>query len=139
MSFTTLRPLIQSILEGVTELSTAYDYHTENSTGYPYATHEPTILGNEYFTTTDNLRTYSFDIIIYQEMTKAGRDQCIASLCAAVDAVVTAFDEDTTLRTSGGMEIVEALPGTWGEFISKAGPVKFARMTLACTVEVTVV
>lgn len=138
MSFTTLRPLIQTILSGVTELVTSYDYHTENTTGYPYASHEPSILGNTYFTTTDNLREYTFDIILYQEMTKAGRDQCITSLSAAVDAVVTAFDTDTTLRSSGGMDIIEAIPGQWGEYENKGGPIKFAQMTLVCVKEVDV-
>lgn len=139
MSFSALRPIIQTILEGVSELVTSYDFHTENTIGYPYASHEPSILGNSYFTNTDNLREYTFDIVLYQEMTAAGRDQCITSLAAAVDAVVTAFDTDTTLRSIGTMDYVEAIPGQWGEYENKGGPIKFARLALVCVKEVDVV
>jgi len=137
--FTTFRPLILSKLQGISALSTAYDIHTENTTGYPYASFEPSGLSNNMYTNTDNLREYTFDIIIYQEMTVAGRDACIENLAKAVDAVVTAFDTDTTLRISGGAHYVNALPSAWGEYVNASGPIKYARCTLVIGVEIGVV
>lgn len=136
--FQNLRPLILTKLLGVSALVTALDYHSEDTTGYPYATFEPSNLQNNYFTTSDNLREYAFDIIIFQEMKTAGRDAAIENLCKAVDAVVTAFDTDSTLTQSGYCQYVRALPAEWGEYVNKAGPIKYAKLTLVCGIEVAV-
>ena len=138
MDFQTLRPLILTKLQGISALYTAKDVHTEVTTGYPYATFEPSKLESSFLTNTDNLREYTFDIIVYHEMTKAGRDTAVGNLCLAVDAIITAFDTDTTLRTSGGAHYVNALPAEWGEYVNKAGPVKFARCVLTIGGEVQV-
>lgn len=139
MNFQTLRPLILTKLQAISALVTAYDVHTENTTGYPYATFEPSKLDNSYYTNTDNLREYSFDIIVYHEMKTAGRDVAVGNLCIAVDAIVSAFDSDTTLRTSGGASYVNALPAEWGEYVNKAGAVKYARLVLTVGGEVQVI
>lgn len=136
--FTNLRPLILTKLSGISALVAAYDKHTENVSGYPCATFEPASGNNQYYTNTDNLREYSFDIIIYQEMKVAGRDAALDNLCIAVDAVVAAFESDTTLRISGGCHYVKAVNSDWGEFVNKAGPVKYAKLVLVCGVEVAV-
>jgi hypothetical protein len=137
-NFSTLRPLLLTALQGVTELQIAYDIHTENTTGYPYATFEPSGHTNEMYTTNDNLREYTFDIIIYQELTKAGRDLAIENLAKAVDAVVTALDTNTTLRVTGGAHYVKALPSSWGEYVNAKGPIKYARLSLIIGVEIDV-
>lgn len=138
-NFQTLRPLILAKLLSVSQLETAYDIHTENTIGYPYATFEPTGSTNSYYTNTDNLREYSFDIIVYQEMTVATRDNAMEILGIAIDAIITAFDTDTTLRVSGGAHYVNALPSEWGEYSSKAGPIKYGKLRLQIGVEIGVV
>jgi len=138
MDFQTLRPIILTKLQGISALVTAKDCHTEVTTGYPYATFEPSSLANEYYTNTDNLREYTFDIIVFHEMTKAGRDTAVGNLCIAVDAIISAFDSDTTLMTSGGADYVKAMPAEFGEYVNKAGPVKYARLTLTIGGEVQV-
>lgn len=141
-NFTTLRPLVlaklQTLIGSGLPLKAAFDKHTENTTGYPYATFEPSGLANQYFTTTDNLREYAFDIFIFNELAAGGRDNAIDKLCVAVDATVNAFDSDTTLRIAGGCHYVKALPAEWGEFIGQKGPIKYAKLTLVCGVEVAV-
>lgn len=136
--FSSLRPLIMTKLQGISALQAVYDYHTEAVSGYPCATFEPSNLRNQYFTNTDNLREYAFDIIIYQEMKVAGRDGAIENLAKAVDAVVTAFDSDSTLRVTGGIHYVQAIPAEWGEYVNAAGPIKYAKLVLVCVVEVAV-
>lgn len=138
MNFQTLRPLIQAKLEGITQLAQVKDVHTENWTGFPAASHEPSNSKGQFYTNTENLREYAFDIILYQEMTKAGRDAAIANLALAVDAVITAFDSDTTLRVTGGVHFVQALNSEWGEFVSKSGPIKYAKLVLVCAIEIAV-
>lgn len=137
-NFSVLRPLILTALQNVTELAMAYDIHTENTTGYPYATFEPSGHTASMFTTNDNLREYVFDIYIYQEMTTAGRDVAVENLAKAVDAVVTAMDTNTTLKTSGGAHYVNALPSAWGEYVNAKGPIKYAKLTLLIGVEIAV-
>lgn len=136
--FTTLRPLILTKLQGISALQSAYNTHTEKVTGYPCATFEPSISTSQFYTNTDNLREYAFDIIIWQEMKTAGRSDSIDNLCKAVDAVIVAFETDTTLRVTGGVHYVKPVSTTWGEIIGQAGPIKFCRLTIACGIEVAV-
>lgn len=138
MNFQTLRPLILAKLQTIAALSEVKDVHTENWSGFPAASFEPSNSRGQMFTNTENLREYAFDIIIYQEMTKAGRDAAIANLCLAVDAAVTAFESDTTLRVTGGVHYVNAINSDWGEFVSKSGPIKYAKLILVCGVEIAV-
>lgn len=137
-NYQTAIPLILAKLDTITALQDAYDYHTENTTGYPYATFEPSTLGSVVFTTNDNLRELTFDIFIYSEMTKAGRRNAVQNLAVAVDAVVTALESDHTIADGCGALIQRALNGEWAEFTNAAGPVKAARITFAIATEVDV-
>lgn len=138
-NFATLRPLILTKLQGISSsvLKVAYDKHTTNTTGYPYATFEPSALANQVYTNTDNLREYSFDIYLFAEMS-TGRDNALDVLTVAVDTVVSAFDSDTTLTQTGGCHYVKALPAEWGEYVGPKGPTKYAKLVLTCGVEVAV-
>lgn len=129
-TFDGLTSVILTIFSGVSELTAAYDYHTEVVSGYPAASFEPTGNTNEIYTTAENLREYSFEIYIQQEISVAGRQAAIANLRKAVDAVITAFDTDDTLMSSGGAHYVRALPSDWGEFVGQSGPIRFAKLTL---------
>lgn len=44
-------------------------YHTQDNVGYPYATFEPTDFSAVVLDNCDNIRTYNFDVVIYQEVT----------------------------------------------------------------------
>lgn len=136
--FATLRPLILAKLLTVSQLKTAFDTHTEKTTGYPYATVEPSVNSNEMYTNSDNLREYSFDIIVWHEMKVGGRKVAVDNLSVAIDAIIDAFDSDTTLRVSGGVHYIKPISTQWGDTVAEAGPLKFVRLTVACGVEVLV-
>jgi hypothetical protein len=135
--FQTLRATIETKLNTVSQLATVIAYHTGNIDGFPCATFEPSGNTAELFTNDDNLRRYSFDIIIHQEMKRAGRDKAVDILTKAVDAILTAFDEDFNL--GGDCDFCFALPSQWGEYTGDNGAVKYAQITLVCNKEVTVV
>ena len=137
-NFDSYSSLILTKLQGITELVAAYDYHTEDVTGYPCATFEPSNNGNQEYTNTENFREYAFDILVYQEMKVAGRRAAIANIRKAVDAVITAFDSDTTLRVSGGAHIVKPVVSDFKEYVGKAGPTKYAIIKLVIGVEIAV-
>jgi len=135
--YTTLRPLILTKLGTITGLQSSYNFHTEKVTGYPCATFEPSSSKSDYFTNVDNLREYAFDVIVWQEMFTAGRSDAIDNLCKVADAVIDAFESDTTLTGSGGIHYLRPVNTQWGEVAAQAGPVKFFKFTLVCGVEAT--
>jgi len=134
--FTNLRGVIRTQLESISEIATVYDYHTDNLDGFPAATFEPSRNDAVQYSNTDNLRDYAFDIYIHQEMENVGRDRAIEILCAAVDAVLTSFDENYTLN--GACDLLLALPSTWGEYTGGNGAVKYAQLTVVARREVNV-
>lgn len=130
MSFTIIRPLILTKLQGVSQIQFADDKHSSNLTGFPAATFEPSGSENIYLTNAENQRRYAFDIILHQEITKAGRDEAVRILAAAVDAVITAFDTD--YRLTNNVDFCMAIPSKWGEYPSGSGSIMYAMMTLVC-------
>lgn len=136
MSFTTMRPEVKTKLDGITELATVYDYHAFNFSGFPAATFEPSGHEADFITVDDNVRTYGFEVIIWQEIEKVGRDEAVRILAAAVDAVVTAFDGDYNLN--GTADFCLAVPSVWGEATTGEGATLFATLNLQCRKEITV-
>jgi hypothetical protein len=135
--FVDIRAAITTKLNSIDNFGSVKDYHTDNVDGYPAVTFEPSGNEAELFTNEDNLRRYSFDIIIHQELENIGRDEAIDILSAAVDATLTAFDADFNL--GGVCDFCFALPSTWGEYTSGKAAVKYAMLTLVCNKEVPVV
>lgn len=130
MSFSSIRSLISAKLDTVSNLQFVDDKHSMELTGFPAATFEPSNNENVFFTNAENMRSYAFDIVIHQEMTKAGRDSAINILCSTVDAVITAFDTDYNL--SGNVDFCQALPSKWGEYTNGSSTVKWAMLTIVC-------
>lgn len=130
MSYVSVEAAIDAKLNTVTQLQTILDYHTTNLTGFPAATFEPSDGENEMADTTNNLRHYSFDIVVHQEMTVAGRQAAKDILMAAVDAIITAFDEDFTL--GGAVHSVFPLPSKWGTYEAGNASVMFATLQVKC-------
>lgn len=130
MTFQVIRPLILTKLQSISDIQFADDKHSSNLTGFPAATFEPSGNENIYLTNAENQRKYIFDIIIHQEITKAGRDEAIRILGETVDAVITAFDID--YRLTNNVDFCMALPSKWGEYTSGSATIKYATLTLIC-------
>jgi hypothetical protein len=136
MGFDTLSAAIKAKLQTITELQVVFDYHTSNLTGFPCVTFEPSSNENVFYTNTDNLRSYVFDIIVYQEFNTISRETAIGILRQTVDAVIASFDADYNL--SGACDFCMPIPSSFGEVPEAGGNVLFAQMSLVCKAEVTV-
>ena len=117
-------------------LGIVYPYHEALPTSYPAASVEMSALGNDFFTTTDNLRAYSFDIFLYQEFSSAtlGRQEAASILMACVDATVKAFDSDFSL--GGACDYSKPLPMSSGYAVIGDGSILWAQLTLVCYAEI---
>lgn len=100
MSVSTVRNKIVQKLNDMQTLHAVYDYPASNSEGkYPYATVTLRRSDGEIRSTAHNLRTRSFWIRVYQEMSKVGQgvDNAERIVVNIVDELEQAFDMDTTL------------------------------------------
>lgn len=67
---------------------------------------------NDFASSSENKRTYAFQIRIYMERKKRGAETCEANLQTLIDAIIDAFDQDYTL---GGVALIsKAVPSKWG-------------------------
>ena len=113
----TLRTAINTKLNTLTwawkPLAVVFDYHTlENSWQFPYVTFEPSGLDSEFLDTCNNFRKYTFDIFLYQEITKNWRDTALWILLNSFKEIINAFDKDYTLW----WEVEGWINAVWGEF-----------------------
>ena len=77
---------------------TVLDYHTLENTGYPYLTFEPVEFRGEILDSCTNIRTYTFQILIFQEITETGgRQEAKEIITKSVDEITTILDQDFTL------------------------------------------
>ena len=132
--FTTIRTAIRNKLETLVgegkPLAFVYDIHTTKIDGYPSATFEPSDMESDFATTTENLRTYVFRIVIHQETEKVGKSKALEILAHAVDETIKLFDNDITL--GGAVSFLNAVPSAWGEYSEGVGQVKHAEIVLRC-------
>jgi len=138
-SFSTLHTAIKAKLDTLSgsgqPLAVVYGYHEASPSGYPAASVEMSTLGNDFFTTKDNLRAYAFDIFIYQEFSTIGRESAVGILMDVVDAVVAAFDGDFSL--GGACDYCKPIPMQSGYAEGADGSILWAQMTLACYAEIS--
>lgn len=74
------------------------DYHTLENNGYPYLTFEPINRTSVIADSCNNLRTYTFQVLIFQEINEAGwRKEAKEILVKAVDDIIRILDENYTL------------------------------------------
>ena len=132
--FTPIRTAIRNRLQTLTgvdrPLAFVYDIHTTKLDGYPSITFEPSDMESDFATTTQNLRTYVFRIVIHQETEKVGKSRALEILSLAVDEVIKLFDNDITL--GGAVDFLNAVPAAWGEYSEAVGQVKHAEIILRC-------
>ncbi len=129
-TYTSIRSAISTKLATVTELFEVFDYDHINFDGYPTATFEPFNNEDIFFTDKDNERKYQYRIILHQEMESGGRQNAIDILVEAVDAVITAFDEDPTL--GGVVKACDPITTLWGQDTLGDGAMKIVEIQVVC-------
>ena len=137
-NFASIRSAILTKLNGIVgagqPLAQVKAYHDENFTGFPCASFEPSGNENMFYTNTDNLRGYAFDVVVWQEIESGGRANAVTVLTTAVDAIIAAFDSDYNL--SGACDFVEPVPSAWKEIVVGEATFKYAVITIKCKAEI---
>ena len=87
-----------------------YDYHTKESTGYPFASFELTELAGEIRDTCNNQRTLTFELYIIQEFESITREDAKDIIYKAMDDVIDKFDNNFTL--DGVVELIQPIGWT---------------------------
>lgn len=132
MGWTTLRTVIKTKLDSLTGLGMVDDKFHSNITSYPAVMFEPSVDPAQFFTNTENMHVYTYEMVVVQEFesTSTGRDEAIRILGNAVDTIVTGFDNYQTL--GGNCEYTEPLVGEWFTANTGNGMAMCARLTLRC-------
>lgn len=86
-------------------------YHTLDNTGYPYLCFEHIEYTADILDNCNNLRTFTFEVLIFQEITEAGwRKEATEIIYKAMDDVIDLIDKNYTL----GLNNVKMVnPVTW--------------------------
>lgn len=102
MSFQTLHSNLVTLVDSVTNIQDVVGRPSFEFDGYPGAYVAESGNENEYDTTQDNLRTYAFNIWIFEKFdsTDHGVDVAYQSLRNCVDAVIDKLDEQENPESS---------------------------------------
>ncbi|KKM78983.1 hypothetical protein LCGC14_1354500 [marine sediment metagenome] len=128
--FTSIRTKVKANLDAIAELEFVSDFHDADIEGYPAATFDISLEDSEFLTNIENLRTVTFEIVLYQELKTLGLSEAKDLLDKVAIAVVDKFEIDFTL--SGEVDWCIPLAGPRGQFESPNGQVFFQTLALQC-------
>lgn len=88
-----------------------YDYHNIEHTGNPYASFELVEFEGEYADTCNNNRDYTYEILVFQEITESGgRQEAVDIIYKCFDDIIALLDNNYTLD---GVATRWAVPLSW--------------------------
>jgi len=132
-TFATIRTAIKTILDGISELSFVYTFHQSDIGGYPAVTFDVSDSTNDFLTNAENLRAFTFLIVIYQEVKNiGGLENATTLLDTVADKIIDAFEKDLTL--GGVVEWSNPLTGPRQAFDTPQGLVITQQLSLQCNV-----
>ena len=111
---------IKSILVANTLIQNVYDFEKADSIGTPFATVTPSANESDYHSTTENARTYAFNIRLFVERTgKTTPETADTAMRALCDSVLDDLDKNytltgTTTKTGYTLLFMRATPSQWG-------------------------
>lgn len=126
MSWLVLRPQIKTLLQTITTLQEVSGSPKIKFNGYPAAHIVPSENSNDYETTTENVRTYTFAIRVFYETKDTSIEDAMTGLEEVVDSIIDLFDQED-LKTSATRTVglglpsnytflnIFAIPNAWGE------------------------
>jgi len=127
----TIRTAVKTKLLSISEFAFVYDYHKVWSDWFPCASFEPSKVTNEEYDSCNNKVTYTFDIVIQQEissLTKRGDGMDI--LVGTVERVVEEFNQDQTLW--GTCIRVIAWDISFWEVVHDKGDLLYVTISILC-------
>lgn len=128
----TVSSLILAKLQTVSGLNAVYEYQPAKSDNgkYPYASVTPVTFAGEFADTIRNKRTYEFAVRVFQERNKAtfGNEKAERIMRELIDAILTAFDNDTTLN--GAVKWITPVRGDLSYEVSEVGDTRICEIIL---------
>lgn len=148
MSWNVIRPQIKTVLESIPEIQEVVSYPKIKFGGYPAAYVVPSDNDNDYETTSENIRTYSFIVRLFYETKSTGVENALNALEDIVDSVLDAFDQQdlkgSTTRTVGiGLPAnylflnIWAAPSVWSELVGENLIMSEVRVRVRLSIDVT--
>ena len=134
--FTSIRAKIKAKLDTISELAFVFDHHRDVVDGFPVAIFDIIESDNEFLTNAENLRQYTFAIMVYAETETKSVKEATDILDTVSDSIVTAFESDVTL--GGEVDWCLALTGTRDEFDTPQGSAIGQELIISCNVAVAV-
>lgn len=129
-TFVSIRAKVKGVLDGVTKLAFVEDFHDTNLKGFPAATFDVADEDAEFLTNKENLRTVTFEIVLWQELKGRGKDEAKRILDEVAIDVIDAFENDFNL--GGEVDWCLPLAGGRGQDGSGSGAVFFQQLNLQC-------
>ena len=131
MSWQTLRPQVKTLIDSISTIQEVVGYPKIKFRGYPAANVTPSDNTADYETTTENVRTYVFNVRLFYETKKKGIEGSLEALEKIVDSVLDKVDQEdlkgSTTRTVGvslpsGYTFLNiwATPAAWGQIDGEA-------------------
>jgi hypothetical protein len=146
MSFNSLRSQIKTVLESISDLQEVSGTPKLKFDGYPAAVVVPSAHENAYETTSENIRTYAFDVQIFYETKDTGVGEAIDRLENVVDTVLDKMDKEdqsatrtigATLPTGYTFLNIMAVPGAIGEIPGEELAVATLTIRVRISVDIT--
>ena len=128
--FISIGEKIKANLDAIAELSFVGDFHDADITGYPAATFDISDDDSEFLTNKENIRTITYQIVLYQEVENLGLAESKDLLSAVAIKVIDKFESDFNL--GGEVDWCIPLGGPRGQFDSPNGQVYFQTLSLQC-------
>jgi len=129
----TLITNIQTVLDGVSELSKVYPYNISEIQGYPCAVFTPLAFENTFLTNNENFKEYNFRVRVFAETKiKDKKTALLEILAPTVDAIIAKFDADWDGGVIGGHQIwYRITSGDWDFDELPSGQIIYADLLLA--------
>lgn len=129
---------LKTLLEGINDeagdprFAEVLEHPSNDFAGYPAVVILPINMPSDYATNTHNQRSYTFDILIYQELDKIKYEEGFDRMRKYVDEIVNALDESQDL--GGHVGFVRPVPTEWAEANAGGGTYLIGSLQAVCIV-----
>lgn len=132
---------IKALLEANTKIQEVYDYEAEEFKGLPSVTITPSDNSNDYYTTSENVRVYAFNVRLFVSRTGKTPQEADRIMRNLVDTVLDDFDKNWNLPgvvNPTGYTFINmfAIPSTWGYSGQREDEFRAAEIRVQCRVVV---
>lgn len=109
-----LEEKIKEKLKDISEISEVFDFYKSDFDSFPYAWFELIEAKGQKLDNCNNIRTYQFGILVFQETKIAWREKAKNILYSIAEKIIFTFDSDETLGWIAiNSEVVDIILNDW--------------------------